>query len=448
MGDKSDLIPYLVVWAAAVILIIRQTWKGAGAGLMLAYCTQMIMLYWVGAAIHALPWSDLPETDLVYLGFQQATYAMLAFALGSVVLGPALANGVMKRKLSRVIPDQRLPRAYILYGIASYFVLMPTLGGIKGFSAIVAVGSQLVVVGCCLNCWKAWSNGGRTALFRSLAPTLLIPCVTVVIQGFLGFGVMAISIITVFCAQFFRPRTILVVGFAVSCYLGLTVYVTYMKGREALRTTVWDPESTISDKVDKFVETAKGFELFDPLDEDQLELIDGRLNQNDLVGASVDYLGSNDAYAKGETLVDAVIAMVPRVIWPDKPIEAGSGFLVTQFTGRLFASGTSVGVGPVMELYGNFGTPAVVIGFVLLGMVIKVIDVMAGLHLAMGNWYGFATWCLVGISFLNVGGSFVEVSMGAVASLLLAKLVNHLLTRFHKKASHDPIPRDAQLAGA
>ena len=54
---------------------------------------------------------------------------------------------------------------------------------------------------------------------------------------------------------------------------------------------------------------------------------------------------------------------------------------------------------------------------------------MAGFNLARGDWTGFGGWCLVGISFLNVSGSFVEVSMGAMASLLLARFVNRLLER-------------------
>ena len=57
--------------------------EGAGAGLMLAYCFQMIMLYWIGAAVHVLPWADLPDDRPGLLGLQQSTYAVIAFAMGS-----------------------------------------------------------------------------------------------------------------------------------------------------------------------------------------------------------------------------------------------------------------------------------------------------------------------------------------------------------------------------
>lgn len=448
MTEKSELIPYLAIWAAAMFLVLWRTWKSPGAGLMLAYCFQMLMLYWVGAAVHVFPWSDLPETDLVFLGFEQSTYAVVAFAVGALALGPLLVKGISARHHERTLPDLRLPRAYIIYGICSYFVLAPTLGSLKGFSAISSVGAQLVVVGCCLNCWKAWQSGGKSALVRALGPTMIIPCVTIVVQGFLGYGVMALSIIMIFCAQFFRPRWILVLGFVVSCYIGLSVYTSYMKGRNELRSAVWDDDATLSDKLDKFTGLLENAEWFDPTNSDHLELIDTRLNQNALVGAAVSYLGNTDEFAKGDTLWEAVIGMVPRLIWHDKPIEAGSGGLATRFTGIDFAAGTSVGVGPVLELYANFGTAAVVIGFLLLGIVIKVIDVMAGLHLIWGDWYGFGAYCLVGISFLNVSGSFVETSMGAMASLVLAKFVNRVLKRANKTTPPVPLDRDAKWAEA
>jgi hypothetical protein len=444
--EKIDLIPYLCVWAVALPLVIWQTWRAAGAGLMLAYSFQLFMLYWIGAMVHALPWAELPEDDYVYLGIQQSTYAVVAFALGSVALGPWLAKRFQKgRAQEQIVPDLGLPRAYITYGIVSYFILAPTIGRVSGFNAVAAVGSQLVVVGCCLNCWKAWNTGGKPALFRALAYTLLIPAVTVVFAGFLGFGVMALSVIFIFCAQFFRPRWLLVAGFLVATYFGMGVYTTYMKGRDEIRASVWGEES-LSERAGKFIETARNFEFFDIMNPEHLRIVDVRLNQDALVGHAVEYLGNTGEYAKGGTLWEAVLAMIPRIIWPSKPMTAGSGSghtgLVSQFTGLTFAETTSVGVGPVMELYANFGTPCVVVGFIVLGVMVKLIDTMAGFHLSRGDWAGFGAWCLVGISFLNVSGSFVEVSMGAMASLLLVRFVNGLLEK-RKQAQLTALPDES-----
>jgi hypothetical protein len=430
--QDNELIVYLVAFAVALAVIVHQTWRNPGAGLLLAYAFQLGMFYWAGAFVHALPWADLEQGDMVLLGFKQGTYAIAAFAAGAVILGPSVLKGVLaKRKMTGSSADPRLPRAYILYGILFYFVLKPTLGQVKGFNAISAVGAQLAVVGCCLLAWKAWCQGGNKALPPVLAPMLIIPMVTVVSEGFLGFGVMALLTITMFCAQFFRPRWVLIAGFLVSAYCGLCVYTTYMRGREELRASVWGSDN-LSNRVDKFLEIAGRFRPFNPWDNDDLAVVDERLDQNIIVGAAVSHLEFTDDFAKGGTLVDAVIAMVPRLVWPNKPMSAGSGLMVTRYTGIEFAYGTSVGIGPVLELYANFATAGVVIGFLVLGLGIRLLDGLAGACLADGDWHGFAIWCLIGISFLNVSGSFVETSMGAFASLLLAYGVNKLLQQYKR----------------
>src|SRR5438132_1214101 len=111
--DKSDLIPYLILWAVVVMLVIWHAWKSAGAGLILAYCFQMFLMYWVGAAVHVLPWSEVENTDVVGIGFVQCTYAAMAFAVGAMGIGPWIIKRLARRKTEQIVPDRRLPHAYI-----------------------------------------------------------------------------------------------------------------------------------------------------------------------------------------------------------------------------------------------------------------------------------------------------------------------------------------------
>src|ERR1700734_2977948 len=96
--------------------------------------------------------------------------------------------------------------------------------------------------------------------------------------------------------------------------------------------------------------------------------VDARLNQNWLVGAAVNRLSETDAFAHGDTLWDAPLALIPRALWPDGPTNAGSGDLVNRYTDIKFGAGTSVGIGQVLEFYANFGTTGVMIGFALMGL--------------------------------------------------------------------------------
>src|SRR5262249_30725008 len=131
-----------------------------------------------------------------------------------------------------------------------------------------------------------------------------------------------------------------------------------------------------------------------------------------------------DAFANGETILEAVLAPIPRALWPDKPSAAGSGDLVTRFTGVPFAEGTSVGIGQVMELYVNFATPGVFVGFIVLGAVLAYVDAKAAHYRDVGDWHRFTLWFLPGLSLLQLGGSLVEVTSSAAAAVAVALLLN------------------------
>jgi hypothetical protein len=114
------------------------------------------------------------------------------------------------------------------------------------------------------------------------------------------------------------------------------VFVSYMRDRDEIRATVWggSPSPIASIAFRRPSRPLNGSIL--PIAE-HLQRIDGRLNQNFLVGAAVNQLSQTQAYARGDTLWDALLALIPRAIWPEKPITAGSGNLVSRYTGIDFA---------------------------------------------------------------------------------------------------------------
>jgi hypothetical protein len=138
--------------------------------------------------------------------------------------------------------------------------------------------------------------------------------------------------------------------------------------------------------------------------------------------------------AHGGTIRDAALALIPRAIWPDKPIRAGSGDLVSIYTGLTFAQDTSVGIGHVMECYVNFAMPGVVLGFMLIGAVVVYVDRSARAWLDRGDAGRFAIWYLPGLSLLLVGGSFVEMTSSAAAALVIAFAFTSVTKRFRAGA--------------
>jgi hypothetical protein len=436
MQPSANLTGGLVAWITIVMLVVlvQRRVVGPGTSLVLIFLFGQWLMHWAGALLYALPWYWYQDTDLVRIGFQQSLYAVLAFGVGVVALTllraphPAIATLQLSAKRRPAVSmDASLPRAYLLVGIASYLVLFPLSGLVPSFSAIVSMSNLLVVVGLGLYCWRAWQEGNHRVFTLSLAAGLLLPLFTIVTWGFLGFGAMALFALLAFVSGFVRLRARVVVAFLLAGFVGLSFYVTYMRDRVELRASVWGGQS-LEQRLGQTGQMITTFEWFDLWNNAHLRRIDDRLNQNVLLGAAVRNLKAGYVdYARGATLEQAAVALVPRIIWPDKPVRAGGNTLVTSFTGIAFASGTTVGVGQLMEFYINFGTPGVIVGFFLLGLVIAGFDRAAALALQRGDWRTFAFWYLGGLGFLQANGALFEISASVAGGLVAAILVNRFV---------------------
>jgi len=442
MNMDRVLLQWIVIWLAAAAYVLWRHWKtDKGVGLLLTYILTFGMLHWTAAALYLLPWFDSSWHDLTREGSRLAAYAMVAFAVGTE-LEPWIPGHAQTRadgeKPARLPASKRAIKIYLLTGIVLYAFVTPLAGSIPSVGALAATGSMLVVIALGLKCWNAWRKKRTRRFWAVLLATCLLPVATVVVQGFLGYGFAAMLAVFAFVASFYRPRwKVMVLGLAIG-YLGLSVFVTYMRDRDDIRSVVWGG-SAFEQRFEQIAETAGSAEWFNIFDANQLDRIDQRLNQNYLIGASVKRLeGKFVPYADGGTLLDALFAIVPRALWPDKPITAGSGGLAAKYTGITFAVGTSVGIGQLMELYINFGVTGVLIGFCVIGIVLMRIDGKAARALHRGDARYFVLWYLPGLSLLQIGGSFVEVTSTAAAGLVMANILRHLMG--HLKNRRRPAP--------
>jgi len=429
--DPNKLSELLLTWVGvmALLVLVRHRWHIPGTGLTVAYLLNLSLIHWVGAAIYVLPAFQDHDPRLTELGFEQSLYGVAAFAVGGLVITPLLVHkGLLPRAKGTHHPDPRLPKAYIACGALFYLLSATFLGRLPTATAILSTGQQLVVAGLALCCWRAWRENRVRGVIAWLAISLLLPFTTLITAGMLGYGAVAVLLILIFVSSFLRSPLKVILAGALVVYLGLSVFVSYMRDRNDIRASVWGGQS-FEDRFDRISKTVTTFEWFDPANFEHLQRIDGRLNQNFLVGAAVYQLGQTQAYARGETLWDALLALIPRAVWPDKPITAGSGNLVSHYTGIDFAEGTSVGVGQVMEFYLNFGTPGVIIGFMIMGVIVTALDWQAAERLVRSDLQGFVLWFLPGIALLQVGGQLVEITASAAGSLVAALLVNRYMER-------------------
>ena len=336
---NQNLPLILTVWMAAVLLmlIVRKRRNIPGTGLVLAFILNLWMIHWAAAAIYLLPGYTQDPTATI-LGTEQSLYGVLAFVFGSLALTPVLFDsGILPRVQGIHVPDPRLPKAYLVFGGGFYVLVSTGLGGVPTLSAIIASGQELTVIGLGLCWWQAWRAQNVPQMALWLGVSFLPPFFTVVTRGFIGYGAVATMSVLIFISNFVRSRVrVVAIGFVLG-YLALSVYVTYMRDRNEIRASVWGGQA-LSDRLDHVQSTASTFEWFDLTNPDHLERVNGRLNQSSLVGASVLWLSETGEYARGDTLWDAALALVPRILWPEKTVSAGSGNLVTRFTGIHFAA--------------------------------------------------------------------------------------------------------------
>jgi hypothetical protein len=448
--EDSRLSELLLLWLLAMLafVVVRGRRKTEGTGLVLAYLVNLWIIHWVAPALYLIPGYQNNDLRIVEAGLEQSVYAVIAFVIGSLIIAPFLRGcGIAPKAIGTHNPDQYLPKAYVWTGVVFYMLLSTALGSMPTATAIIATGQQLIIVGISLCCWKAWREKRRGVLAAWLALSLLMPFATIVTRGFIGYGAAATFSVLVFASTFVRSRFVVAVVALVLGYVGLSVYVSYMRDRGEIREVVWGGQS-FSDRVDRVSATFGKLEWLDLSNREHLDRIDNRLDQSALVGAAVTRLSDLGGYAHGETFWEALLALIPRAIWPDKPIQAGSGNIVSQYTGVQYSAGTSVGVGHVMECYINFGTLGVVVGFLILGAIVTVLDLQAAERLGTNDLHGFVLWYLPGLSFLQVGGSFVEVTSSAAASIFVALMANKVLDRLQKEEKQAQAPRMyARLSG-
>ena len=280
----------------------------------------------------------------------------------------------------------------------------------------------MLILGLWLVLYGAAVAADRRRTLATLALLPLLPLATLVTGGFLGYGIYWVLSVVAFLFVITRRRIWFYCGAPVAVFLGLSLFVTYMGQRTGIREVVWQEQSGLLDRLDRVSAIITEFELLDLTSPDTGAALDGRLNQNVLVGAAVIYHEDGAApFAYGATIPPW--ALIPRAVWPDKPEIGGGGDIVSEYTGIRFAEGTSVGAGQVLEFYINFGVPGVLIGFFGLGYLLMWLDQGIMRALAADDMRGLLLRAMPGLMLLQPGGNLLEILVACVAAYVAARLV-------------------------
>ncbi len=450
--NRENLRELLAWWVFLFGVLLWSQWRSKrAAGLPLVYGFAITMMHAIGAAVYCVDGYQ-PRSPILlqsnynlactFTGFYVALIGLASFVFGCLIC-PVIFPRNRPRLMGYAAPQitTQLPGTLLLISLLFFFLIRPLINRVPSFASIGSAGTYLSVLAITMYIYVAYQSGDRARFAKWLISTTAFPVITVLTMGFAGYGGNAAAAIWAFCLRFYRPRWLGVLAFTLLLYAGMTLYINYMRERISIRESVWG-QRDLSSRIQRATNIFSQFELFDIHSQVHLETVDLRMNQNDLVGKAVIYIeGGRVATAEGGTLYAAALALIPRILWPNKPASGGSGSLVSRFTGVNFAAGTSVGVGQVLEFYVNWKLPSVIIGFLVFGLVMTYIDQTAGTYWAQGDLWNAIRWLLPGMGMVQAGGSMAEiVSSVAGNAVFVWGLHRYLFARYYEDLRKPPPP--------
>jgi hypothetical protein len=384
-------------------------------GLPIAYLFGLLLIHVPGAFAHVVGGPLLWDWDLTQLGIAFTAVGAVCFVAG-VWLARLLPI--------KVAPEARANRdsfwVFCLLGGWFFTYGLSSLGSIPSIGAAVEEGGALWMLGVLLGLRAAVTRRDLRATAMWVSALVVYPALMLLFGGFLSYGSAAMIVVLSGLAISTRSHWRVVVGILAAAVLGLNIFLNYFQHRDEIRDAVWGG-APMQERIDVSMNAVREFAWFDPTNDLQLVALDQRLNQNYFVGlAAARIAGGEVDYLYGRSLWEGLQALVPRIVWPEKPVSAGSPDIVAEMTGLILSDTTSFGVGNVMEFQINFGMPGVVIGFLVLGWAIGRLDRQAAVAEARGNLGQVFIYFLPAVSLIRPNGSLVELAAGPAAALVAA----------------------------
>jgi hypothetical protein len=418
----------------ALLWLLRIT--RVSLGLPVAYLFSLLLIHVPGAFAHLISDGFLLNSDLVEMAMRFTAAAVVCF-----VAGVWLARFRYQRRDAIPIDNREfhwfcvIGGWFLLYGL-SFLSRIPSLG------AALNQGGGVWMLGALLGMRRAIDRVELTRVAAWLCVLAVYPILMLVIGGFVSYGAAAVIVVLAALTISVRSRWRIAAAFAVVTFLGLSGFVSYFQHRTEIRREVWGG-APMEARIATITDAAKDFQWLDFSNPEHLTALDLRLNQNYFVGLAAQRIDRGIVtYLYGTSFWEGLLALIPRAIWPEKPVFAGSPEIVAKMTGLELDPNTSFGVGNVMEFEINFGWAGVIVGFVLLGWVIGILDLKAADAERRGDYGSAILYFLPCVALIQPNGSLVELFSGSAAALVAG-----LLWRYIWRAwSYDRAMRKRRLA--
>jgi hypothetical protein len=416
------ILSIFVCIAALAALIWMLRIDRASLGLPVAYLISLLLIHVPGAYAHAVGAGLLADPEATEDGFYFAAIGAVCFIGGVMLarLSTPISTIPLAGSSPSVTPNRNSFAVFCLLGGWVFIYGLSPLHNIPSLGAAVDEGGEIWMLGVIFGLREALRQQNLLSIGMWLGALLVYPVGMLLLGGFLSYGSTAVIVVGSALIVSARTHVRVALGLTFATYLGLTMFVNYFESRVAIRDQVWGG-APLEQRIDTVVGVASNFRWFDSTDPLDLRALDERLNQNFFVGLAAERIEAGQVdYLYGRSIWEALQAFVPRAIWPEKPVFAGSPEIVAEMTGLVLSETTSFGVGNVMEFQINFGIGGVVGGLLLLGWMIGMLDRKAALAERRGELDRVVLFFLPAVALIQPGGSMVEMAAGAASAILAA----------------------------
>lgn len=406
------IVSVLVCLVSFAVLFALLRRDRASVGLPIAYLFGLLLIHVPGALAHTFGAATLLDSELTETG-------VFFTAIGSVAF---LAGVWLAHFRPQVIPatapeSTRDFQWFCIAGGLVFTLAFTLMVRVPTLSAALDRGGTIWMLGVLLGLQDSLRRHDVRWTLIWMLILAVYPVLMLLFGGFVSYGSTAISIVLAGLAVSVRSNWRIALGTVIVAVLGVNIFVNYFQWRTEIRDAVWGG-APMETRIDVTAEVVRNFEWLDPGNDAQMKALDQRLNQNYFAGLAAQRIDEGHVeYLYGRSVWEGVLSLVPRILWPEKPVFGGSPQIVSEMTGLTLNEETAWGVGNVMEFHINFGIAGLMGGFVILGALLGHLDRNTAVAVAIGN-YGKAAVCfLPAVALTNPIGSLVELSGGAGAAL-------------------------------
>lgn len=447
LDAKTTIIVCALIWSGLLLrqLALLSDPRHGTTGLPFAFIALFTAMHF-GALVHLVDGYD-PFFDpylasfnftreTVAVGFEASTFAMIAAVVGFGCAERAMGKTRQMWSRSAMFVAQIDATAKILIAIGFAGIIIDMVArhaelDLAGFQAVLSNARNLVAAGGCgLTLHRLLTGRARSALILIAFFSGLLPLIFLARNGILADSIS----VSMACFSFYLVARSLVgrnrfasnLGlFMALCVGGFIFSSVYMDFRGSLRADLAAGSRVTA--LERFSSSINNYDLSSSLGYESLARIDARLDQNIYVGLAIEKLRSfPDMYANGQTIMLALLGWVPRVLWPGKPERGGSG-LITTYTDKQTDGVTSFGAGPVFEFYVNFAYYGIFFGFLVLGGLVRLFDILAIRALQASRGPHFAQYFIAGLALLQPLSDLFFVVTSVCSALVLGWALRYLL---------------------